>query len=424
MALKTVVVAAVLILAGRAAAEERAATPAEVFERRIAPIFKSPEPSSCVQCHLAGVDLKQYILPSSEKTFLSLRDQGLVDLDRPLNSKILRLIQMGADDRGEQARVHEKTRKAEYEAFVAWIQACCADPKLRDAPKLADKERAGPARPVEVIRHARKDRLLESFERNVWAMRFRCMNCHTEGSPQNDKLRKEHGDRVAWVKKEGPESTMTYLLGSKLIDRKEPEKSLLLLKPLNVEKHGGGVKFKEGDQGYKAFRTWLEDAAAIQADRYVRAADLPPKEDGTRRFGTDVWLKLEETPSDWGDKLLQVDVYAWDAGKKAWESAPIATSDRVVWGKGKLWQHSLTLQAAPGSKRAEEWRRGRAALPPGRYLVKVYVDGAGRLERDWKAALGADDFAGQAEVESRWPEGYGAMTVLRAANVRPPKRGE
>ena len=51
----------------------------DVFEQRIMPIFRSTKPSSCVQCHLASVDLKNYILPSSEKTFLSLRDQGLVD---------------------------------------------------------------------------------------------------------------------------------------------------------------------------------------------------------------------------------------------------------------------------------------------------------------------------------------------------------
>src|SRR6266851_4547978 len=74
------------------------AEPGQVFERRILPIFKSPNPSSCVQCHLAGVDLKNYILPSSTKTFLSLRDRGLVDLDNPEQSKILRLIKMGEQD--------------------------------------------------------------------------------------------------------------------------------------------------------------------------------------------------------------------------------------------------------------------------------------------------------------------------------------
>src|SRR6516164_6615625 len=71
---------------------------ADVFAKRILPIFKSPNPSSCTQCHLAGVDLKNYILPSHEKTFVSLRDQGLINLDRPEKSTILTLIRMGEKD--------------------------------------------------------------------------------------------------------------------------------------------------------------------------------------------------------------------------------------------------------------------------------------------------------------------------------------
>src|SRR5688500_14356924 len=90
-------------------------TPREVFEKRLLPIFKSPNPSSCVQCHLAGVDLKNYILPDHEKTFRSLRDQGLIDVKKPENSKILRLIQMGEEDRRAAALVHARTRKAEYD---------------------------------------------------------------------------------------------------------------------------------------------------------------------------------------------------------------------------------------------------------------------------------------------------------------------
>ena len=56
---------------------------AKVFEERILPIFKSPDPSSCASCHLASVDIKDYILPSAKDTFLALRDQGLIDLDKP-----------------------------------------------------------------------------------------------------------------------------------------------------------------------------------------------------------------------------------------------------------------------------------------------------------------------------------------------------
>src|SRR6266851_6785400 len=82
------------------------AEPGQVFERRIVPIFKSPNPSSCVQCHLSGVDLKNYILPSSEKTFLSLRDQGLIDVKDPAASKILKLIDMHEDKRDGANLIH------------------------------------------------------------------------------------------------------------------------------------------------------------------------------------------------------------------------------------------------------------------------------------------------------------------------------
>jgi hypothetical protein len=393
-------------------------TPQEVFEKRILPIFKSPDPSSCTQCHLAGVDLKNYILPSHEKTFLSLRDQGLINVEKPEESKILRLITMKEGDNKGADLIHAKTRQAEYDAFAAWIKASCADARLRAAPALKEAERAGPTRPVEVIRHARKDRLLESFENNVWAMRFRCMSCHTQGTPENDKLRKEHGDRVAWVKGDAA-ATMNYLIGSnKLIDTKDPEKSLLLLKPLGEVKHGGGKKFLPGDQGYKAFRTWLDDYAKTVRDGYAGAADLPKTAALPERFGSEVWLKLDKTPPEWGDKLLAVELYAWDEAKTAWEAEPIATSDRAVWGGGKLWQHTLTLLAAKDSERAKAWKRGKPSLPAGRYLVKVYVDRDARLAKDWTATLGNEDFVGQAEVASRWPTGYGSMTIMDAAKVR------
>ncbi|MBX9626184.1 MAG: hypothetical protein K2X82_20465 [Gemmataceae bacterium] len=423
--------AALLLLAALAAGCSRSgavnspATPAEpaadartVFEKRILPIFKSPDPSSCVQCHLAGVDLKHYIRPSHEETFVSLRDQGLVDLDDPGKSKILALIQMGADDQAGAELIPAKTRKAEYEAFAAWLAAAATDPKLRAAPKLPAADLAGPKRPVEVVRHARTDRLLASFENTVWAMRFRCMGCHTEGTAENKKLVEEHGERVAWVKAAGPAATLAYLRASNLIDADKPEDSLLLKKPLNAVKHGGGQKFLPGDQGYKAYRAFLDDYARTVKDGYPDAKSLPKPDAGPRKFGTDIWLKLENTPPDWGDRLAQVDVYAWDAAKGAWEPDPIATADRGVWGKGRLWQHNLTLLAAKGSDRAKAWAANGPSLPKGRYLLKAYVDRKGRLAKDWTAKLDRDDYAGQVEVTSDWRTGYGKMTAADAGKVR------
>jgi mono/diheme cytochrome c family protein len=402
----------------RSTSSESGSEGRQLFESRILPIFKSPDPSSCVQCHLAGVDLKQYIRPSHEETFVSLRDQGLIDLDAPEKSKILTLIQMGEKDNPGAALIHEKVRTAEFKAFSAWIKTTAADPKLRTAPKLAASDLAQPKRPVEVIRHARTDRLLASFENTIWAMRFRCMSCHTEGTPDNKKLVDEHGERVAWMKAGGPEATLAYLRTSKLIDPDNPEKSLLLRKPLAEVKHGGGKKMLPGDQGYKAFRTFLDDYAKIVKDQYADKAALPKTQGEPLRFGTTLWLKLINTPPAWGDRLAQVDVYAWDEKTRDWESEPVASSDRGVWGKGKLWQHTVTLQAAEGSDRAAAWKTGKPSLPKGRYLLKVYVDTQDRLANDWKAVLGNKDFAGQVEISSDWREGYGQMTSADAENVR------
>jgi hypothetical protein len=398
-----------------APAPGEASSAAKVFEERILPIFKSPDPSSCTRCHLASVDLKDYILPSAKDTFLALRDQGLVNLDKPEQSKILALINRGAEDPKGAGLISAKRQKAEYEAFAAWIKACTADASFRDAPK-PEKAPALATKPAEVVRHARSDRMAESFEANIWSLRFRCMNCHTEGTPQNAKLVKEHGDRVAWFKKGGAKETMEYLLASKLIDTENPTQSLLLTKPLNEVKHGGGIKIVVGDQGYKAIRAWVEDVAAMRKGKYAKPSDLPPKEAGPKQFGTEAWLKLEKTPEAWGDKLLQVDVYAWDAKARAWEKEPVATSDRVVWGKGRLWQHTVTLLAPAGSDRAKAWAK-KAALPAGKYLVKVYVDSGGKAAKDWKANLGAGEFVGQAEFQAQWREGYNAMTVVDASKV-------
>jgi hypothetical protein len=391
------------------------ATPAQVFEKRILPIFKSPDPASCVQCHLAGVDLKNYIRPSHRETFLSLRDQGLIDLDHPAKSRILALIDMGKGEPGA-ALIHEKARKAEYEAFAAWVAASAADPELRNAPKLPADKQAKPPRPAEVIRRARQDRLLASFTNTVWAMRFRCMGCHTEGTDANRKHVAEHGDRVSWFKAD-PAATLDYLRDSRLIDVTDPANSLLLKKPLNTVKHGGGQKFLVGDEGYKAFRTFLEDYAKVLGDKYAAAAGLP-KPPAVASFGTESWLKIANTPPAWADKYLLAKVFAWDAAAGAWEAEPVASTDRKVWGEGKLWQHTLTLHAAKGSARARAWAAGPAALPRGRYLVRVYVDSADKLAKDWTAELGGADAVGSAEVQSAWPTGYGKMTVIDAGRVR------
>ncbi len=397
----------------------RAETPEELFTKRIEPIFKSPNPSSCTQCHLSGVDLKDYIRPTHRETFLSLRDQGLIDLDHPEKSKILGLIDMGKEAK-KPTDIQTKNRAAEYEAFAAWIKASAADKALRDAPKLKATELAKPPKPDAVIRHARKDRLLTAFESSVWALRFRCASCHTEdGAAERAKKKPTEavGEHMAWIRPTA-EETLAYLARSPLVDKKKPEKSLLLLKPLNDEvSHGGGVKFLVGDQGYKAFRGFLDDYAAVVNGTYATADELP-KPPMLAQFGTQSWLKIQNTPPAWADKYVAVKLFAWSAAKGTWETEPIATTDRKVWGGGKLWQHNLTLLTAPDSADAKRWKTGRPELKPGKYLMKVYLDADDKLAKDWKAELSERDYVGQAVVESRWPTGYGNMTVIDAATVK------
>lgn len=406
----------ILLVTSIAMADEAAT---KVFEQRLRPIFQSDKPSSCVQCHLAGVDLKNYIKPSSDDTFRSLRDQGLVDLDKPEQSKILKLINMKDTDNAAANLLHAKTREAEATAFAEWLKACCRDPKLRNAPKLAANDLAKPSRPDEVIRYDRTDRLLESFERNIWGQRHRCMGCHVEGSEQNRKLVKDNGEQVAWMKKSAAE-TMTHLIRTKhLIDIDNPEKSLLLLKPLKEVEHGGGKKFLKGDLGYRDFRAWIEDYAKVVRDEYAKVSDLPksdPKQ--LRQYSSELWFKLANPPQAWDEKLLQVTIYRWDDRAKKWEDAPIAISDRQASFKFKTWQHTLTLLTTPGSDRTKEWQRGNARLPNGRYLVKAHVDLTGRTLTDWQAMMRDEDFVGQAEFEASWRPGYGAMTVVEVAKLK------
>jgi len=222
-----------------------------------------------------------------------------------------------------------------------------------------------------------------------------------EGSPENAKLVAQHGPRMAWFKKDGPEAALDYLLASRLIDVKNPRKSLLLLKPLEEVEHGGGKKMLVGDQGFRLFLGFLEDFAKIKINAYPDAASLPVNAVPTARFGTNIWLKLTNTLPAWGDRLVQVDVYAKNAAGE-WEPRPIATSDRLVWGKGQQWQHMLTLLADADSARAQTWRTAKPTLPRGAYQVRVLVDRAtaAQAERGQHRL----ELAGTLEATSGWPE--------------------
>lgn len=374
----------------------------EIFNRRILPIMNSAKPSSCAECHLSGVDLKDYIRPDQAETFAALVKGGMIDVKRPDKSKLLEFISRAPET---PTIVSAEVRKEELVAFKAWIEEAVRDSELLKAK--SGSEALGPKLPVEVVRHARNDRVLASFIDNVWVESTRCAACH---SPLlNQKQVKEHGDQVSWMTPGDPAATLRHLVESGLIDTDEPTQSMILQKPTMQVKHGGGIKMVVGDRSYKQLRTFLEDYAATSAGKYKSAEELPGQDAEISRV-SEVWFKLTDVPETFDRQLLKVDLYRRDdTTKSGWSKDRWATSDRQVFGKGKLWQHSLSLIAPRDSARSQDLLV-EPSLPPGVYLVKIYVDRAGRLEKDWQAELDDRDFVSQLQVDSNWTAGYGNMT--------------
>ncbi len=426
-------------------AAEPEVTPLAVFEQRIMPIFASPNPSSCVQCHLASVDLKDYILPSSEATFQGLRKQGLVNVRAPRESKILKLIAMGEQDADAGAKmIHAKTRKAEYEAFAAWIEACCQDTELISASE-GDAAVIGPTKPLEVVRHNRKDRLLDSFVRNVWSQRMRCFPCHTPheidiDNPLHEQPSKRHADYVAEYGQkmnlflETPEQTLrTWITNSRkhraehlpMINIDNPPHSLLVLKPsaklppkgedgkmmapssvLPVS-HMGGLKIHVNDHSYKAFVAWIEDYAKVVRDEYQDATTLPKD----NWLPTEHFLKILNAPEDWPAlSTVQVFVFNWDSESKAWSSEPTAFTQSLVTPRhivnGPLFLFASTAQKGYGLD-SQDNKGVSVEMPSGKYLVRVCLDREHKVnEAPSLLLLNESANRWETEVEVEWKVGF------------------
>lgn len=376
-----------------------------LFEQRILPIFQSTRPSSCSECHLSGVDLKDYVRPTQAETFASLLAAGLIDSKTPDDSKILQFIRRSTSN---SALETEAMRQQELAAFREWIFAALKDPKLIAASDSSTS--IGPQLPLEVVRHARRDRVLASFIDNVWNEVGRCAACH---SPDRNQTQvEEHGEQVSWITLNDPQATLDYMLENGLINTAAPLESLLLTKPCLQVEHGGGQKMVIGDRTYKQFRRFIDDYVATLNGQYASVSELP-EANSEVAIVTDIWLKLEGVPAGFDKMLMQVDLYR--ATETGWTEYRVATSDRSVFGGGNLWQHSMSLVAPRGSEWSEELAEQK--LPAGRYLAKIYVDQTDKLSRDFQAELGEEDFVGQVEFESQWVPGYGEMTIIRYPEI-------
>jgi hypothetical protein len=163
-----------------------------------------------------------------------------------------------------------------------------------------------------------------------------------------------------------------------------------------------------GDRTYKQFRRFIDDYAATIHSRYRASDELPTPSDEVSLV-SEIWFKISDVPADYDKLLMQVDLHRWTSS--GWSEYRVATSDRAVFGQGNLWQHTLSLTAPRGSPWAAQTQLKR--LPPGRYLAKLYIDQQGKLQKDFRLAMGAEELVGEVELECQWPEGYGSMTVVR-----------
>jgi len=379
-------------------------TALQLFKRRIVPIMQAKNPSSCSECHLSGVDLKQYIGADQEATFASLRASGLVDMENPDASKILTFINRRPE---KPSLVTDKIREEEYAAFRAWIHAAVKDLDL--ASSETTDSLLGPTVPNAVIRHARRDRVLASFIDNMWSEVGRCAACHSPD--RNQKQVEENGEQVSWIKLGDPQATLDYMLEAELLDLNAPEESLLLAKPTMQVEHGGGQKLVVGDRTYKQFRRFIEDYAAVAKGTYQSTDALPTTSDEVSQV-SDIWLKFTDVPKQFDKMLLQVDLYRWNPDSNTWSPDRSATADRAIAGDRNLWQQHISITARRESERAARVRL-EPNLPPGKYLAKIYIDKTDKLGTQYPSELDDDDYVGQLEIDSRWQAGYGKMTTAK-----------
>lgn len=407
--LKVIGLACVLFVIGSLASASEDESALELFKKRITPILRSPNPSSCSECHLSGVDLKDYIGDSQEETFASLKAAGLIDMKQPDRSKLLQFIHRAPD---RSTPVGKKAREQEYEAFRAWIRAAVKDPKL--AAATTDSDQLGPKVPVAVIRHTRHDRVLDSFVQNIWSEMGRCVSCH---SPELNRKKigrngftKEDVDAISWVVPRDPAATLQKLVDTGNIDLDDPDESLVLTKPAGLEEHGGGPKFAVGSRTDKNFRRFLNDYAKVVSQGYKNEKQLPePSKEVAMLTGQH--LRVVDLPSSFGRKLLRADIYRMtDSG---WSESRWATAENPIVGKRKMWQSMVVAVAPRDSKRAKEMKPN-TPLPAGRYLIKIYIDRKDKTKDDRDYVLGKTEFYGQVETQGEWKAGYQPPKTIHA----------
>ncbi len=249
-----------------------------LYDERIDPLFRDDRPSTCNQCHLSGINLRQYVQGSPCETYACMVEQHLVDEKHPERSKVLAWIERA---RPESELITQEVIDAEYNAFLEWISynATCsacesvACPLPSDAGTFCPNEDADPhgeTNDAGVVDPGgcTSDALETVFRTSVYSHRGRCAPCHFNIAESAEY------EAPVWIEvapdcETGSRITMDNVIRNGYVDLDAPEQSLLLLKPLAESNgglpHGGGDKFDGADDpGYRSFLYFIERLSDCQ----------------------------------------------------------------------------------------------------------------------------------------------------------------
>jgi hypothetical protein len=164
----------------------------------------------------------------------------------------------------------------------------------------------------------------------------------------------------------------------------------------------GGLKMHVDDPSYKAFIAWMRDYGNVVGNRYASVDELP----ADNWYATQHVLLLQDAPKDWPENVrVQLVIYGWDRQRRTWQEAPVAFTQNSLTPR-RMVVGSLFSFGTDGTEQNIDGDAQSASLPPGKYLIKAYVDKRRRLADDPTLMLGEEDYYGNAEIEARWGKGF------------------
>jgi hypothetical protein len=234
----------------------------ETYERYVEPVMTDAHPSSCNECHLAGVDLSMYVRGTPCQSMACMVAEGVVDLEDPAASQVLAFITQGEP---ASELIDDEVRQREYDGMMEWIEwaAVCQEDvcgTYDDPCQAGDGASPVPDDVASPLGVCSEDELTEVFEEKVWSWMGRCESCHWSGGAG----RADNADAPAFVTSIADDDwvagTMYSLIGIGAIDLDDPATSLLMTKPLEEGAtvqtelgavtgvfHGGGDKIHVED---------------------------------------------------------------------------------------------------------------------------------------------------------------------------------